>query len=545
MQPPQDILFIGGHFFDPLLHKADQLALLQPIGQAMLVREGRIAAVGDEATVKASSANHNTTTIDLHGLSVIPGLVDSHCHLDGVGFASLALDLFNTTSKEQCLKKIRLAAADRDPDHWIVGMGFNVNAWPPQDQQSLTLADIDSASPLVPVLLAQFDGHSCWANSATLRASGIDPSSASPPADPTGGRFGRDASGKINGFLYENALSLLRPPTPTDAQRLLSLRLGMEIYARHGYTTVHAMGSGNHDSIVALLDRAEQLQSAGPPTLRIRGYPLHEHFDAALDHRRRRGRDPFLHVAGIKTFFDGSLNSHTAWMLKPYDGEGDNTGMTVISPQELRRQLAQSNAAGLPLACHAIGDRAVRELLDAIESVGSADLTNRVEHAQHLDPADLPRFAATGTVVSMQTCHLIPDWPTADRILGPRALWTYAAASLVNAGATVILGSDAPVVPCDPRDSFTSAVFRADRHGQPPGGWNPKQALTAAQWLWMHTTGPAAATGEQHQRGRLQLGMDADLTFLKGNPFTAEVDKLSPFTVAATMLAGQFTHREF
>ncbi|MCC7407800.1 MAG: amidohydrolase [Phycisphaeraceae bacterium] len=545
---PQNLLLIHGDLLDAGDSPSARGAVVRRRGAAVLIHQGLIVALGSEDAVR-SRARGDETLVDLAGRAVTPGLVDSHCHLDGVGMASLCPDLSATTSKAQCLEVIRHAAVERAKDpaqakEWLLGLSFNINTWPPPEAQNLSLADLDAATGDIPSVLVQFDGHSCWVNSAALRASGVDP--AAPPEAPTGGRLGRDAKGKLNGLLYENAMGLLRLPPPTREQRTRNVRLGMTNYAKNGYTNAHVVGSGNHLPITELLDIASELHASDGPMLRIRGYPLVEHLDAAQDHRHRRARDIFHHVAGLKTFFDGSLNSHTAWMLQPYQGEGDNTGLTVISPEELRRQVAQSNTAGFPLACHAIGDRAVRELLDAIEAVGSPDLVNRVEHAQHLSPEDLGRFARLNAVASMQTCHMLPDWKTADRILGPRARWSYAAQSLLDAGATVILGSDAPVVPCDPRDSLLSAVWRVDHVGEPHGGWHPRERLTPEQWLWMHTRGPALVTGEANHFGTFELGTEADLTIWSRDPLAAATtgpEAIKALTIDGTILAGTFTHR--
>lgn len=536
MTQGHDVLLRDALLLDPGSAIPDRRQTLVPSRGAILVRDGRIAAVGNENQVRARARGHETV-LSLGGRCVTPGLVDSHCHLDGVGSARLCLDLSQATAKAECLRLVR-DAASRPRQGWLIGVSLNFNTWPSADIP-VTLAELDGAALGSAAVLYHFDGHCCWASSAALRASGIGPC----PDDPPGGRFGRDARGDLTGVLYENAVFLLKPPPPTPAQKRQAVCLGMQDYARRGFTAVHTVGADTRASVTELLELTAQIRRTDQAALRVRGYPLLAHLAEAGD-LRARSSGQWERVVGIKTFLDGSLNSRTAWMLAPYEGSTTDAGMAVMAPEQLRRQIRACNSAGLPLACHAIGDRAVREALGAFEVAAVPGLANRIEHAQHVAPEDWPRFARLGVIASMQVCHLMPDWAVADRLLGPRASQAYALRSALEAGATVILGSDAPVVSADPRDSLLAGVWRTDRHGQPPGGWHPRQRVTAAQWLWMHTVSPWLATGESSSFGRLAPGFHADLTVWNQDPLAAaeHPQKIQSLTVDATFVAGVVTH---
>jgi predicted amidohydrolase YtcJ len=538
-------LLLDGRFVDPPVSSVGSTA--RPIGEAMLIRDGRIAAVGAVEQVRAAVRGSCDQT-RLDGRVVIPGLVDSHCHIDAIGAARHMVDLGGTTSKRQCLDRVRQAASVAPGGQPLVGHGFNVNIWNPPAFP--TAADLDAACADRPVLLAQFDGHGLWVNTRAMRDSGID---AAAPT-PEGGSLTRDAEGRPAGMFFEKAIALIRRPQPTAEQHGRDLAEGIGVLARFGYTAAHLMAAGSCAEVTDSVTRLHDMHGDGSCPLRVRGYVLHTHFDAAITSRQRWPDDPRFRVVGIKAFADGSLNSRTAWMLDAFADEPGNRGVAVLDRTPLHELVRRCELADLPLACHAIGDRAVRELLDAFEAHRPLKphrrLAHRIEHAQHLHPDDVPRFARLGVAASMQTCHLLPDWRTADRLLGPRSRWTYAVASLLDAGATVALGSDAPVVSADPRDSLLGAVLRSDHGGQPVGGWHPAERVSVHQWLWMHTVAPWLAVGEAGQRGRLTAGMDADLTFLDNDIFDpgfSDGGSAAPLNVriAGAMVAGTFTHRAF
>jgi len=528
-----DLLLHHANFYDPPLdpRATDPIS----VGQAMLIRDGRIAAVGSLDQVRAA-AEHAAQQINLDGRTVIPGLVDCHCHLDGVGQAATILDLAAATSKAQCLEKVRHAAMQSPPGQYILGRGYNVNNWP--QPVFPTAADLDAVAANHPVILAQFDGHSIWTNSRAMADAAVTADTPNPP----GGAIARGPAGKPTGIFFETAAALIRPPRPTADQARHYLKTAVGTYARFGYTAVHTVGAGGHQPVLELLDMLAELYPAPDCPLRVRGYTLAHDLDQAAARRERDAHDPRFRLAGVKAFADGSLNSHSAWMLAAYEGDPGNCGIPTLCGDALLNLVRRCSAARLPLACHAIGDRAIRELLDAFDHAGNRDLCNRIEHAQHIHPHDIPRFAAIGAIAAMQSCHLIPDWHTADRLLGDRARHSYPIRSLIDAGAHVILGSDAPVVSADPRDSLLAAVWRIDRNGNPPGGWNPQHSVCVAQWLWMHTAGAWLALGEATHRGRLTVGMDADLTVLDQDIFDPTFNDPLGLTIAATILAGQFTH---
>lgn len=539
MASPQHLL-TNGRFHDPPDAPMGEVA--HRVGDAMLIRDGRIVAVGDADQVRAAVQGPCDQT-RLDGRVIIPGLVDSHCHIDAVGASRYMMDLSGTTSKQQCLDRVRQAAAATHSGDPLVGHGFNVNTWNPPSFP--TASELDVACADRPVMLAQFDGHGLWVNTRAMRDSGIDDASPTPE----GGSLTRDSGGRPAGMFFEKAIALIRRPQPTPAQHRRHLTDGIDVLGRFGYTAAHLMAAGSCAEVADSIALLHDMHADGSCPLRVRGYVLHTHFDTAIASRQRWPDDPRFRVAGIKAFADGSLNSRTAWMLDNFEGEPGNSGVAVLDDKQLHDLVRRCELADLPLACHAIGDRAVRELLDAFEAHRPLKphrrLAHRIEHAQHLHPHDVPRFGRLAVAASMQACHLLADWRTAERLLGQRSRWTYAIASLLAAGAIVALGSDAPVVSADPRDSLLGALRRTDHTGQPAGGWYPAERVNVHQWLWMQTVAPWLAVGEADQRGRLAVGMDADLTFLDTDIFDPAFSNPLDMRIAGAMVAGTFTHRAF
>jgi predicted amidohydrolase YtcJ len=499
--------------------------------EALLVRDGRIAAVGSASEL--SSRAPGADSIELPGLTLTPGLTDAHVHLLEWALSRRAVELYTTRSPAEAAAAV--AGHGQGPgDGWVVGRGWNAHRWdePPHRQQ------LDHVLPDRPVLLQSLDMHSLWANSAALRAAGVD---ASTP-DPEGGRIERDDDGQPTGVVRDNAMPLLQraAPTPSAAERRDAFLEGQDLLHQWGVTGVHTV---EPDSLGVL----ESLRNRGRLRLRILQHLPVASLDDAIRMGLRSGfGGDWIRIGGIKMFLDGALGSLTALLREPYEGT-ENRGVATLDPAHFRDVVRRGARAGLAMTVHAIGDAAVDLALDVLSSQDAAldgPVPHRIEHAQLLAADRLgggggaPDPALRGLVCSMQPSHLMTDWPAADRHWGARARWTYAFRSLESAGAILALGSDAPVDPPDPRLGLYAAVARQDRDGGPAGGWYPEERIAPARALAGYTTGPAHAAGDARQ-GRLTPGAFADIVAWDRDPLDATAQDLLEMRALWTMVDGE------
>lgn len=481
----------------------------RPRAEAVAVREGRIVAVGSAAEVRAL-AGPATRVIELAGRSVTPGLIDAHCHLYGLGIALETLSARGLGSAAAVAQKVAEEAARRPEGEWITGRGWDQNLWTPQEFP--THAPLDAAAPRHPVALRRVDGHALWANAAAMAAAGVGPGTADPP----GGRILRDATGAPTGVFIDNAMALIEAKIPPDPPAVRERRIlrAAEAAAALGLTGVHEMGV---DDTTVSVYRA--LAQAGRLPIRVSAFLSGDELLPELA-SRRPDADPdgtaMFAVRGVKLFADGALGSRGAALLAPYADEPASTGLTLLAAEALRRAAQDAARAGLQLTVHAIGDRAIREVLDAFAAVPSVrDLRFRVEHAQVVSPEDLGRFAALGVIVSMQPTHATSDMPWAEARLGPaRIRGAYAWRSILGTGAHVAFGSDFPVEEPSPLLGIYAAVTRQDPSGRPDGGWLPEQRLSLDEALRAFTAEAAYAAFAERHRGVIAPGLLADLTVL-------------------------------
>jgi predicted amidohydrolase YtcJ len=510
---------------------------------AMLIRGGRIQAVGDTEAVRSESegggGSEGKERIDLEGRVVLPGLIDAHIHLEHYAWVLQKVDC-ETNSRKECLERIAERARITPPGTWILGHGWNQNNWP---EGYGTAADLDLVSPRNPVYLSSKSLHTSWTNSLGLRLA--DLSAASP--DPTGGRLGRLANGEPDGILFESAADLVEQaiPKPTQEELVLAIEAAQSALWRMGLTGIHDFDG--RSCFVAL----QTLRQRGKLRLRVLKSIPQEDLPHALALGLSSGfGDELLSIGGVKLFADGALGPHTAAMLEPFVGEPENTGMLFLDAEELFEIGRQAVDGGIPLAVHAIGDRANHEVLKGYQllsqyknSVSTQKLRHRIEHVQVIDPQDAGKLAELGVIASMQPIHAPSDMNMADRFWGERAAFSYAWKTQLEHGATLAFGSDAPVESPNPFWGLHAAVTRRRPDGSPgPQGWYPEQCLTVEQALQAFTTGAAYAARWEHQLGKLAPGYMADLIVLDRDPFTCPPDDLRTLQPTATMVGGEWVY---
>ncbi|MDR7481511.1 MAG: amidohydrolase [Armatimonadota bacterium] len=503
----------------------------------LAVAGGRVLAVGPAADLR--EAFPRAHRVDLGGRPVFPGLVDAHVHLVACGLRLLHVELRGTRSIADAVRRLADAAARLPPDAWVLGRGWDKNIW--VEDRFPTRADLDPLLPDRPVACTSKDGHLLWVNTAALRRAGITRETPDPP----GGAIGRGPDGAPDGLLKEEAGRLVRRamPPPSAAMREAAIRVATAEFHRLGLTGVHAF-TGGGDEGAEQFAALQVLWARGDLALRtVATIPDHL-LDAVVAAGLRTGfGDPLLRLGPVKIFADGTLGSQTAWMLEPFEGQPQNTGIVVRTPDELDALVRRAVAAGVATATHAIGDGAIRAVLDVLErhAVASAraGVRHRIEHVQLLHRDDLPRLGRLGVVASMQPIHATADRDVAERYWGSRARWAYAWQSLLQTGAVLAFGSDAPVETPDPWRGLFAAVTR--RREDEPGAspWVPDECLTLEQALRAYTQGAAYAAGAERDWGRLAPGCVADFIVLDRDPYGSAPDDLLRVQVLATVVDGR------
>ncbi|MBV9548007.1 MAG: amidohydrolase [Chloroflexi bacterium] len=524
MQP--DLLLTGGHVYtmDPARPRASSLA----------VREGRVVALDEDAAALRQPA---TRVIDLGGRAVLPGFVDAHVHFGSFSLAREQVDLDQAPTLEAGLDRIRRAADELTPGAWVRGRGWDRNRW----GRLPAAADLDAATGDRPAALSSHDGHSVWLNSAALSYCGIN-DDTQPPA---GGVIERDDNGHPSGVLFENAQDLVRRkiPEPTDDQLREAISRALPLAAAAGLTGIHNLEDSRS------LRAFQALEQSGDLTLRVyHGIPRGKLAEARDLGLRTGVGGELVRIGPVKLFSDGALGSRTAYMLEPYENRTDGyRGVPTLDPTELAELMQTAADAELDIAVHAIGDAAVRRVLDAYESTRERCAPLRVrmlriEHAQLTHPSDIGRFAQLGVIASMQPIHAIADWRTANEHWGARARHGYAWRELLDSGAHVAFGTDAPVERIEPLLNVHAAVTRVDADGEPAGGWHPEQRVSLEEAVRAYTSGSAYAERASHQRGTLMPGKDADLVVLAADPFELPADALRELTIDLTVVGGRIVY---
>jgi predicted amidohydrolase YtcJ len=478
--------------------------------------------------------------LDLGGRCVLPGLIDSHTHFMWYALWLSDLVLGDAATLGEMLASLARWAQGVDPGEWIVGRGWDQERWP--ERRFPTAADLDSVAPDHPVVLTAKSGHLVVANTHALQLAGI---TAETP-DPPGGRIGRDGQGRPDGMLFEgSAVNLVTRLVPSSgSEEVGDALLGAFPNAwRVGLTTIHDVDGS------PAFAAYQRLHARGELGLRVVKYLPVDALDCALQIGLRAGLgDDWLRVGGIKVFVDGALGPRTGAMLDPYAGEPENVGILTTDEEALRDLVRKATAGGLPLAVHAIGDRANRLALDVLADAGPAGaggLRHRIEHVQLLHPGDVGRLTALGVVASMQPIHATQDYEMADRYWGERCATGYAWRSLLEAGTVLAFGSDCPVEDLSPLLGIHAAVTRRRTDGSPgPEGWYPRQRLTVEEAVRAYTLGAAYAAGMEDRLGSLTPGKLADLVVLDRDIFSCDPMAIAGTQVVATIIGGQVVYGE-
>jgi predicted amidohydrolase YtcJ len=507
--------------------------------EAVATRGDTVVAVGDSARVAALVGEQTRVLHNPAGL-VVPGFMDGHVHLLDAGFQLTSVDLRDADSPAEFVRRLAAFAAERRPGEWIVGGDWDHERWP---GTPLPRRDwIDSVTTRNPVLVSRLDGHMGLANSLALRAAGI---SAATPEIP-GGTIVRDrATGEPTGVLKDEAMTpvLAAIPVPSDEQVDAALARAMQYAASKGVTAVTSV-SASWPQVAGLL-RAHR---NGAMPIRVAVFPPLADWRRVADSLTARGPgDDWLRLAGVKGYVDGSLGSTTALFFEPYADDPTTSGLLVTPEDSLRRQIGGADSAGLQVIVHAIGEKANALVLDIFDSVakahGSRDRRFRIEHAQHLRPAEVRRIATQGVIASMQPYHVIDDGRWAGKRLGDRVADSYVFRSLLDAGVRIAFGSDWTVAPVDPVLGIYAAVTRRTLDGQHPDGWIPEQKISVEETLRAYTAGNAWAVFAGGTRGMLRPGYRADLVLLDQDLFTIPVNRIGDVKVRATVAGGRVVYQ--
>ena len=517
-----------------------------PRAQAIAVSKDRIVFVGSNADAQ-KFVGANTRVVDLKGATVLPGFADAHQHLSGVGLREMTLNLEGTTSLDDFLAKVKAHVGQAKPGAWVTGRGWIETHWTPPVFP--TRWDLDKVAPNNPVILGRADGHGSVANSAALNLAGIDKNTP----NPFGGEISKDKqSGEPNGMLLDAAQGLVRrriPPTSAeDAERAVVLGVKRDISL--GWTQIQDAGGSYND-----VEIFKKLYAVGTIKLRIYKavYGPGPNATRLLNDGPTIGAfDNRLTVRTIKVVSDGALGSRGAALLDPYSDAADTSGFLTVKAEELRPMLVDALRKGIQVETHAIGDRANRFILDEYEAALKAVPANerrvadprwRVEHAQIVNPADIPRFAKLGIIPSMQPSHAIGDLFFAPSRLGiARLAGSYAWESFIKSGVVVPGGSDAPVERGEPMIEFYAAVARKDPKGFSGEGWHPEEAVTREQALKMFTLWPAYAAFEEKVRGSIEAGKLADLTILSADIMTIPAPEILKTRCVMTVINGEIVY---
>jgi predicted amidohydrolase YtcJ len=510
---------------------------VRPAAEAIAISGSRITAVGSTADIRKIAGG--ATVVDLAGAFVVPGFIDSHVHfLDG-GLRLASVQLRDASTRDEFVARVKAFAAAVPAGTWITGGDWDHTLWggelPRRDW-------IDAATPDNPVWVNRLDGHMALANSAALKAAGV----RDDQKDVDGGEIVRDPRGRPTGLLKDNAMSLVESKVPVPGKDMedRALAAAMKYVAAQGVTSVHNMGTWEELDVFARAAARHDLRTRIYAAVPVKTWSRLRDAVASGQYGGDGRGDEWLRVGALKGFMDGSLGSHTAAFHQPFTDAPADRGLFVNRPEDMYSWISGADKAGLHVMIHAIGDRANATVLDIFERVerenGARDRRFRIEHAQHLAPADIPRFKALGIIASMQPYHAIDDGRWADKVIGPeRSRTTYAFRSLLDTGARLAFGSDWYVAPPTPLEGIYAAVTRRTLDDRHPDGWVPEQKITVEDALRAYTTGGAYASFEEGQKGTIAPGMLADITVIDRDLRTIPAVEIRNAKIVRTIVGGE------
>jgi predicted amidohydrolase YtcJ len=541
---PADLIIRGGKIYT--------MNAQQPEVEAVAVAGGKIIYAGDADGVTGFEGE-KTKSIDLKGRTMTPGLIEGHGHFMGLGFNELDLDLMNVKSYEEMVETVKLAVAKAEPGQWIIGRGWHQDKWTKKPERMIkgfqTHELLSAASPDNPVYLKHASGHAGFANAKAMQLAGVNQLSVEKLSKEMneGGEIIRDELGNPTGIFNERAQSLItnQIPDETEERDARAMELAMEACLRNGITSFHDAGASRKS-----IDLFHKFKKEGKLNTRL--YVMLTGFDPALVYEYlRRGpeidKENLLTIRSIKLNCDGALGSRGAWLLEPYSDRPDFSGMATLSMDTVLKISKEGLKGGFQVCSHAIGDRANREILDRYEAAfkenpeKARDARFRIEHAQHISPADLPRFAELGVIPAVQAIHLSSDRPWAIDRLGEKRIkeGAYMWQTLLKSGAKLVNGTDVPVEPINPIASFYASVTRKTLLGQPDGGYEPAEKMTREQALRSYTLDAAYGAFEEGVKGSVEVGKLADFTVFSQDIMNVEENLLLSTEVEMTILGGK------
>lgn len=527
---PADMIIFGGPIYTALY--------TEPMVEAVAVDEGKIVGVGAFADLLTQYGD-GAQQINLEGAALYPGFTDAHAHLLGIGQRELNLNLEGTASIAELTEKVKAAVSDLPDGQPLYGRGWIETSWP--EARFPVAADLDVVAPNNPVILERADGHAVVANSAALSAAGITRDSA----DPDGGRIEKDTAGAPTGMLIDNAANpvLALISRPSDEQKRRAYKTASDVYTAYGWTGLHNMSVNPTE-----LDMLENLSDTGKVKVRVYNSIDKHGLDDLIRTGARQSENGRVTTRAMKLYVDGALGSRGAALSAPYSDKPDTKGLILLPMDEAYDLMSRARDHDLQVNTHAIGDRGNQLVLDWYEDLLKGDQPNtdrrwRIEHAQILHLEDIPRFANQGVIASMQPSHAIGDLHFApDRLGDARLKGGYAWRSLLESGAIIAGGSDAPVERGDPMIEFYAAVARMDLAGFSAENWGADEAVTRMQALQMFTYFPAYASFQEGYTGTIEVGKQADFSVFDADIMTIPAADIPKTRAVMTIVDGQIVY---
>lgn len=543
---PADLIIRGG-----TIYTAEDSS---PVVEAVAVLDDKIVYAGDLKNISGFEGE-NTKVIDLQGKTMTPGLIEGHAHFMGVGYFEIDLDLMQAKNYDEIVEMVRVAVEKAQPGQWILGRGWHQEKWDTLPGNMVkgfqTHEKLSAVSPNNPVVLEHASGHAVQVNAKAMEIAGVNQLSKESleAVSQEGGEIIRDKNGNPTGIFNELATGLIykHMPSADDERDRQAIELATKACLRNGITSFHDAGENRRS-----LEFLKQAKIDG--TLGVRLYVMLGGDDKMLVNEwLKKGPEidslNMLTIRSIKLYCDGALGSRGAWLLEPYSDRSDFYGMATISMDSVLATSRKALKSGFQVCSHAIGDRANKEILDRYEIAFNEnpqvkDHRFRIEHAQHIHPADIPRFGKMGVIPAMQAIHLSSDRPWAIDRLGEKRIkeGAYMWQSLLKSGAKIVNGTDAPVEPINPIASFFSSVTRQTLQGQPEGGYEPEEKMTRMQALKSYTIDAAYGAFEENIKGSITPGKLADFTIFSQDIMTVPDDQILSTKVEMTILGGKVVY---